>query len=262
MDDRKIICPECSTVNEEDFEYCKNCGTPLKAQDTTVNEPVAQPVAQPVPPTYNVNPNGVILNTIDGHSSADIATFVGKNSYKFLTKFSKMEITGGKVNWCWPAAVLGFFFGPFGAALWFLYRKMYKVAAIIIAVGFSLTALNSIFFGTAIPLEEIMGSIVSGVEGGSVDFSFLDSLYQTAIYSRIQNIIYYAFSLFGGLFGTGLYKSYVKQKISNYKARCVDPNYYSFGLSAVGGTSGGGLAIGIILAILLADAAVLLPSFI
>ena len=102
-------CPECGTENEEQYLYCKNCGTELKANEEKV-ENVEQPVVteQPVqnkenfadssnpepqnnynteynqPPqpqnTYNTgyNPNGINVDSIDGISQEEMALFIGK----------------------------------------------------------------------------------------------------------------------------------------------------------------------------------------
>ena len=155
----KKICSECGTENESDYIYCKNCGTlltsptkpaepaPAKAEPEhefiaqTAPEPkVEQPSFQPAPPVYNTA-NGSAGYTpdsspiTDGIPQEELALFIGKKSAVIMPKFIKMEITNSKVSWCWPAAILGFLFGPMGAALWFFYRKMYKTGALLAVIG-------------------------------------------------------------------------------------------------------------------------------
>ena len=58
-----------------------------------------------------------------------------------------------------------------------------------------------------------------------------------------------------GLLGCRIYKKKAVKSIRKYQAGCVNPQYYRFGLAAAGGTSGGLLAIGIIVPIVLTFAA-------
>ncbi len=257
MEEKKIICPECATENESIYEYCKNCGTPIK-----INEPQPEPQPQPQPQTYSYNApvNNFALDMIDGNPTADVAAFVGKKSNKFITKFSKMEITDSKISWCWPAALLGFFIGPMGSALWFLYRKMYKIGAILMAIGFALGALNWAFFGMPVPHEEMFGSIGNALQEGVFDFSFFKDFVTNETFDAVDTIICFAAGLFGGLFGTYIYKGFAKNKINRYRIKCSDMQYYSFGLSAMGGVSGGALTIGIAAYIILDDILTYIPK--
>ena len=255
-----IICPECSTENEESYEFCKNCGTPLKksAPKTEAKHqprPQHQPFVQSQPQS-----NGFVLETIDGNPIADVKAFIGKNADEFLTKFSKMEITGSRVSWCWPAALLGLFLGPMGAAIWFLYRKMYKIATVLFAVGFALGAMNWAFFGTLIPHLEIVENISDALSKGLLDASFFVDYATSDVFDTVDTIICFVGGVLGGLLGTRFYKDFVKNKINKYRGKFGDMNYYSFGLSAIGGVSGGALAIGIALYIVLDDLLTYIPS--
>ena len=50
-----------------------------------------------------------------------------------------------------------------------------------------------------------------------------------------------------GLFGNYIYMNHCTNAIKKYRASGLDQRYYKLGLASLGGTSGGMLAVGIIL---------------
>ena len=214
---------------------------------------------------------------IDGIPAEDMAIFVGKNASVYLPKFAKMELTGNKAAWLWAPALLSFFFGAFGAACWFFYRKMPKIAVILMAVGIVLGIAKTALEITFVPdiadriaymTENIFGEDFSDGDG---DY-FPDETYPApdetehepqnslpaAVYNLLtplQTVINLTLAIVFGLFGCRIYKKKAVKSIRKYQAGCVNPQYYRFGLAATGGTSGGLLAIGIIVPIFLTFAA-------
>lgn len=272
------ICSECGTENESEYSYCKNCGAPLNksapqnetefigeniqsnSQGSASAEGGSVPPTDFTPPIYSApnyggqqySPYSVYSDySIDGVPAEDIAFFIGKKSTEIMPKFIKMEITRSKTTWCWPAAILGFLFGPLGAALWFFYRKMYKIALILLAAGtviaFSTAALTYNTDSTV--LDSVIGSLNDG------DFnSFADSLKnidgaQTMldlIASGIESIASLATCILAGLFGYHAYKEHCVKAIRSFRQNGIDPRYYRIGLASLGGVSGGMLAVGIL----------------
>ncbi len=183
----KNICPECSTPNEPEYKYCKNCGSrivDLKEQETNAdNGDVAKvpqhPQTPPAPyeqyvqrqsnstiPNYwagantgNPPPSSGSnhepeVDSIDGVPLSDIEAYLGGNAGSFITKFIRMEKTGKKTSWCLIPSLLGFILGMSGAAIWFFRQKMYKIALILLAA--------SIVFTTSALL--ICGNVLGEVE--------------------------------------------------------------------------------------------------
>lgn len=271
----KKICSECGTENESDYIYCKNCGTlltspskpaepePAKAEPEhefiaqTAPEPKAeQPSFQPAPPVYNTA-NGSAGYTpdsspiTDGIPQEELALFIGKKSAVIMPKFIKMEITNSKVSWCWPAAVLGFLFGPMGAALWFFYRKMYKTGALLAVIGALINIIVAAltFNTTSADYTLLYRSFLSG-DMQSV-LNALSSIGSTStlldvIADVISSAAYLATCILTGLFGYYLYKEHCIKAINNFRMSISDRRYYTMGLASVGGVSGGMLAVGII----------------
>ncbi len=269
------ICPECGTENEPQYTYCKNCGTALAVEGgaqennkgsnfnhSTNDNPKYDNFAgrrtqeNSGYTAYDYSQPPFIIDTIDGNPTDDVITFTGKNAMKFVPKFSKMELSGSRVSWCWPVALLGYMFGPLGAAIWFFYRKMYKIALILVAIGVLLGGANAVIdgyvSGIAGPVYE--ESFEQFIEGQNGYFDFLldeyDALEYSPVYSLIEGVISLATMLLGGLFSMHFYKKHIAQQISIYRASNIDPRYYQLGLASIGGTSSGMAWLGILILII------------
>lgn len=259
-----IICHECGAENEPEYCYCKNCGASLKSDteknnnqynnNQNYNSRFNQSGSNYSQNTYN---QAVILDTIDGVPSEDIVTFVGKKSFNILSKFTKMELTGSKASWCWPAAVLGFLFGPLGAAIWFFYRKMYKAAVIFMAIGIVLSAAVGIIAGPPIDKDFLQDAVESFYSGDYAGFynSVNDALSsEDTVRSIAANALDSAASIatiiVAGIFGFYFYKRHAVKSINRYRNMSVDPRYYKIGLASIGGTSSGMAVLGVAILIL------------
>ena len=244
------ICEVCQTENEPQYKYCKNCGHLLNVSESNTEQ--------------YTNPNNsqarflgeTHINDFDGVSAEEMAIFTGKNSHKILPKFEKMQITNSKTSWVWPAAILGLVFGPLGSALWFFYRKMYKVALIFVAIGAVVTIMTgalSYVGGQTVPqsavesffegdFDKAFDQIIASEESISSTQKLLGNLGVL-----IENTACVASGVLAGLFGMYFYKKFCTEKITQYRTSSPDTTFYKMGLSYVGGTSGGMLAVGIIL---------------
>lgn len=114
------ICLRCSTVNLDNFSFCKYCGAPLPTieRKTTVFPP-------------EVSADGYANNISD----AEYTAFVGKNADKIVRRFNFFSATERKTSWCFPVLILGVFFGFFGMATYFFLRKMPKIGLILTLCG-------------------------------------------------------------------------------------------------------------------------------
>lgn len=271
------ICSECGTENENEYLYCKNCGAPLtsaKNEDTnnfsgTVQSEASSGYSQPAqiaePPQSNAayTPYGIYADCgIDGIPTEDVAFFVGKKSAGIMPKFIKMEITHSKTSWCWPAAILGFIFGPMGAALWFLYRKMYKIGTILLAIGAALTVVTSAMTYNSSPID--FDGIFDAIASGDAEL-FGNELEQAQTpldiaASAIDDISGLATCIITGLFGFYAYKEYCVEKIRGFRQSIPDQRYYRMGLASLGGVSGGMLAIGIVCIAVVSNASMAIAS--
>lgn len=239
----KIICKECGTENEKEYDYCKNCGTLLE-------KPQKEPEKTAPTQNSNVSNNNTYNEPFyDGVTPAEMTLFIGKKSNEILPKFQKMKLTDSKISWCWPLALLSFVFGPFGAVLWFFYRKIYKFAFIFSAIGFALSsiiaALN--FNQSNLLTDTILDAIMSGDMQSMLQI--LENVDTTEaglslISSALQDIADISTTVITGLFGYNIYMNHCIEKIKSYKLNHTDPRFYQMGITAIGGVSGGMLALG------------------
>lgn len=166
----KKFCPECKTENEEQFNFCKNCGTALDFKKEKLsgdfNTPEQfDPTAQKSSPMGNGMPE-----EIDGVEKREMLAFLGKDSNKIYDKFLKMEYSGSKVSWCWPVFLLTAFLGFFGTAIWFFYRKMFKPAiAFVIAGTLVLGVQTALNFDNNIEAAKGLVSSIESIFSGNID---------------------------------------------------------------------------------------------
>ena len=267
----KKICPECGTENEQEYIYCKNCGTPLDCKK-------AEP-AENADGRFASDENSQAGNQTAEEKAAEPQS--GNGYYgapytpyasslytiaEITPKFIRMEITRSKVSWCWPAAILGFFFGPMGAALWFMYRKMYKIGTVLLAAGAVLTCVfGAMNYGTD---SQTVKSIIDSIAGGAVSLPNLideaarETTVLSVIASALESVTDLASGVLAGIFGLYAYKEYCVKSIINFRSNCQDSRYYKMGLASVGGVSGGMLAVGLVCIVVVNNAVSLVTALI
>lgn len=254
------ICPRCSTENEPQYTFCKNCGTPLNtATNHTENNTYHTEYKEPQF-TGNAFNSGDI-------SQEEMTLFVGKKSHEILPKFAKMEIFNSKVSWCWPVAILSLFFGVSGASLWFFYRKMYKPATILAIIGAVLTIATSVVTGIITP--ELTNMLNELLESGDINgiLNAINSIPPSklaiyTVFTLLNDIINLLTFILCGIFGFYIYKNHCIEKIHHFKVYQSESPYYKLGLSSIGGVSGGMLGLGIIIMIITANASSVITTLI
>lgn len=269
MENNFIVCHKCGTQNESEYEYCKNCGAALKTEKTNDephyrnaynNQAYSNHAYTNQAYGYNTYNQNFVLETIEGVPSEDVATFIGKKSYEIIPKFTKMEITASKTSWCWPAAILGFLFGPLGSAIWFFYRKMYKIALIFAAIGVITGAAVSLISGPLVD-NEVLQNAKDNFYNGDYQ-SFYDAIdealssndtVRSNIADTVESAVNIASMIVAGIFGFYWYKKHCVNSINRYRNMSVDPRYYKIGLASIGGSSSGMAVLGVAIMILAED---------
>ncbi len=251
-----LYCKHCGTENEEKYTYCKNCGTLLRSGEQSKferNNYRYDYYADKIP------------DEIDGIPSEDFRFFVRKNQYKILDKFAKMSFTGSKLSWCWPAAILSFFFGFFGAAFWLFYRKMYRYGIIALTIGILLSGVTTAI--TYRPTAEFLNEAANAtyeLKGEAPNYADFEAALEQAVgnYTSKRELVFanfiteianYSAALFYGLFGMYLYKKHSLAKITEYRTANRESVYYNYGLSALGGTTAGMAILAIIIAVTISN---------
>lgn len=240
------FCNYCGTENNEQYKFCKQCGSSLETETPVTNQYA-----------YNTNQQyNPQTPYIDGVSYKEMSAFVGKNSHKIIDKFFKMGLADSKISWCWPVAILSFFFGFFGAAFWFLYRKMYKAALIFVALGmvFNIIDLGLTFNSSINIIDDTYNMMTELQQSGDINGAishFLDMLNNVSadgnfalvnLFNDIETLL----SVVGmGMFSLYFYKNFAVKRIKNIKEQSLEENLYFYTLTARGGVSSGMAALGV-----------------
>ena len=277
---KKTICPECKYENEEQFKFCKNCGTMLTVVNNEPKGDFNTPESfEPKAKTEEQNfANTQLPEEIDGVEKRELIAFLGKDADKIYSKFLKMEYSGSKISWCWPVFLLTAFLGFFGSAIWFFYRKMFKPAIALIIAGVLVlgvqTALN---FDKSIEAAKGLISSIEEIFGGSSDNVANPELFfgeeedeivpggpqgvLTIVSDIIGTLETLAGSVIISMFALGIYKKHAVNKIKEQRQKHGQTPYYLYTLSLSGGTSGGMLALGIVIFVVAQNVASAIPAF-
>ncbi|MBQ0084224.1 MAG: zinc-ribbon domain-containing protein [Clostridiales bacterium] len=251
------FCGKCGTENKDEYNFCKKCGTPLSYGRN--------------PHTYENRPSKDFFTEAHGISIEEMEAAVGNNSQRIIGKFNRMHKADSKISWCWPVAVLSYFFGLFGAAIWFFYRKMYKAAIICLAISVALGVGK--FFISREPMTEYIKGVVSiteemtqkiqkNAQNENSDSSVTDvyndflkeytdyiSEYSASSQLRYSSLLdmaeRYISTIMLGMFALYLYKKHILKKAKTLKEKYTDDVSYKNALARSGGTSGGMAVLGI-----------------
>lgn len=263
----KKYCHNCGRENDVNNEFCPGCGTKLlnvEDKNPTNNQNVpppvygqyAQPPVQPIPPMQPpVIEEPLPEIDFDGVSNKELFAYTG--SERIVNKFVSMHKNNSKISWCWPVAVLSLFLGFFGAAIWYMHRKMYKVAVIFIVIGVLIQSAGYVVSGEVKEINQLISmgqSITDGSEYLSdnaentpqIDLDAItDSLLTSenvnlgaVIFDLVDGLINLTLMILLGLFSMNTYKKHCINRVKEYRKVDIEEKYYYHGLSTVGGTIG------------------------
>ncbi len=248
------ICSSCGTENEEIYRFCKNCGNELQETQRQQNSHNAHNSYSSM--NYEMN-----MPDINGIPAEEMSVFLGGKARKIMPKFAKMQLSGSKASFCWPVVIWSYLFGPVGAALWFLYRKMYKIAILFFAIGIIISGISTVANtylsdGETATVDDVL-TIYEEYMNGDIDINeYFDKIYSLEFSgaASVSNIVNIATAIITGIFAYNWYKKFAVKKINRLKASDIDSRYYPFALSAAGGTSGGAVILGIVVYLLITSA--------
>lgn len=262
----KKICLKCSTENEGNYVFCKYCGAMLPVADKLYSYPLEEEqefkeVEEP---------------DIDGISLNEMNTYIGSRPHRFIPKFLRMQTTGQTTSFCLPVLLFGMFFGFFGTAVWFFWRKMSKLGWLFVGIGLFLAAADIIINYDALTayfdgLFSIFENIMQNPQKYS-DRTLISNAFNTLLLSFEENLnpIISLISQYIGrymvpavtsVFAMWIYKNKAVSDIKRIKNTCDDVALRRQLIAKKGGCSG--LLIMIpIFANILANAGVILVCII
>lgn len=258
-----VFCVNCGTENKQDYKFCKNCGAELPDLEENYTPPVSA--------STEADDGG--NEKIYGVSKKHLKTFIGENHEKILSRFSGMELADSNVSWCWPAAVLGFFFGFFGISFWLFYRKMYKSALSSVLIGAVFYIVQAFFvyqsFVGLLPrLSELFDPAFFESGNYQLFFQSLENALSTSvigvnfanIFADIEKTLAV---IFGGLFGLNLYKNHAIKEVTDILEEYSSNETLDMQLKKSGGVQGGMAFLGVVIMLIITSvtSTVMLVSF-
>ena len=204
------VCPECGTQVSGSAVFCENCGKLLKANQETATQTFTTPGGGRIE-IHQLPPFGMMTGTenavagdIEGVPLRDMAAFIGPNAHYYIFKFKRM-IADARYK---PFNFTAFLFRP----LWFLYRKLWKMAILAAIVNFTTS------MPTAISLAVETGALAS-----SYMFPGIETLMTAGqIVNFIANVIF-------GFIAIPMYKKDTVKRLKQIRLESGSDNnlYYS-----------------------------------
>ncbi len=263
-----VVCPLCGTPHHRDC-YKKNgeCGNAEKHNEGYIWEPTVAPLAkeeeekpeipqnfqggaenQPIPVSIDFqfqNPLSAYPPEFQsGIKTIDEAAYIQKGAPSFLNKFF-LEESGKKTFNFWAFLLRGY---------WFIYRKMYKLGALFLAITLALSIIP-LFVPQCVSLSNEMNEISK--KSQNLDYSNIDEAQQQVndIYSSMFNamknhpvgvavaivtdLAQLALAIYCGIIANRKYKEHVEREISKINASAQTEDLRRHRISTEGGASFG-----------------------
>lgn len=290
MDFKNYMCPVCEKAfqDEDDVVVCPDCGTPhhrecWKKNDECFNkekhgtdiEKLIVPHIEEENPSHeavsekqefqrenseDIKKEAEVIfdqvegqswenNTIKGESFKDYATAIGKNERYYLLRFKMMEKRDAAGVWNGVAFLI--------PLAWAFYRKMYKIAALILAlyvlavgtVSYSMFSDGEIMEANAVCMQEDVNYASKILQYASGNEGVVLSPSQTELYNKIMSIeiplfvqilnyaVIFGVRMVMGLKATPFYFKKVTEKIKRIKGMNIPQDLKNYELRRRGGTA-------------------------
>lgn len=218
-----VICQRCKAENQKGMFYCGKCGFPLSAQNSQNQQGGTFPnFSNFMDPMAGVNPEE---DMGDGVTAGEISKFVQNNTPYFIKVFNNIKnFSKGRFSF------VAFFFS--GGYL--LYRKMYKIGAIITAImlllwtaelyihyctpaGQKMIELMNNYYANAANSTQAMNELYKGIASLSLpNLILLCTMYFASFAQLVIRIIV-------GIFSNRWYFKHCKTQISKIKTDNTNP---------------------------------------
>lgn len=257
-----LRCPRCGADNPVGQAICSVCGTSLAPSAEQPRGEFSEGGQDPPTYGYSGGYDPIFIygtlgglrpeEEIGGIPAREMALFVGPTSFYYLPRFKEME-TGGNGGFSWSGAVISF--------LYFLYRKVYLVAAISVILALCLhlpttyyvakawrEVLDEAGFSLSLQDQAAMSDEDLLAQAREMD-KLLTQVTSTESYitaSRLQSwmsIVSFGVCLFFGFFANRIYKEHVVRSIRKLKARYPDQEQYRAMLEKKGGVNKAGVFV-------------------
>ena len=223
-----VTCPRCGYENPADAVFCNKCGIPL-SQGIPNGEGGAKGF------TFSVGFNPFIPKPdekIDGVEAWKLSAVVKENVPKFLMQFKSMYQSGKKISFNFCAMLFGW--------AYFLYRKMYALAAAIFVINMFLAIPSALYMalnGQSVDMTSILTAL--GITMAAEEIAAINTSINASFLSivNITSLLSTAFSVVCALFANWLYFIKCKKTVAKIEAETADTEQFKQKASKKGGVN-------------------------
>ena len=225
-----IICPNCGLFCKEEDEVCPNCQFPLKQPSAASGQgrQVVQGLDDQLPPnaSFGTMFEAIYENDqIDNIPAKDFIFFVRQNYLYFLRAFKIFSQRSKAKVFNWAAFFLNF--------VYFFYRKMYKIGALLLAF-YLISNIPSVILSYHMVQQTMEDPML--MYSLQFDFTGLETL---SLLSQLFMYVRFGVALYCGFTANRHYYKHCRKKIQQLKGISTgnsSSEYYQT-LSSIGGPS-------------------------
>lgn len=265
-----VQCPHCGAINYGNDEYCLKCQKPLHEKSENIlipDSPDAKTAEEQNLKNFqeNLRRFGGLdpASPVDSIPAGEMSDYIGgKNPGRIIRKIASMGRYGKTYSFSFAA----FFFGP----IWFFYRKLIKEGLVYTLLLSLIMVTSSSLFASTTPAQTYykgLGDLTEQFSAGEItqeeyldEATELQENFSSTVYSGsdkgkyiIAMILDYSvifLQLFYSMKALEMYRKKIKKDILSIRPKCTDFPSYQAALRKAGGTSIGGVILGVALVIL------------
>lgn len=250
VENEEIICSACGAKNPADSRFCNACGKPLTSQqDTTYTAPPqSENTANPqggFGGAFVLDPLGGVKADEDlgeGVKAGEAAKFIKASTPYYIPQFKQLKEKGRT-----RFSFVGFIFG----GGWMLYRKMYKLGAVITGLLLLLTLGDlyiKVFHSSAVTVvNELYNEMLTNMRAnyGLNIYSALGDFFASlnteqltiCIVSTVMSLLMILIRVICGIFGNRWYYKHTIKTVSKIKTTSASEQEVDTTLNTKGGVN-------------------------
>lgn len=225
-DDGFVICKKCGTQNEDDTFFCEKCGAPLQESQATQSTPFStnngdsQPFTGASQNVMFFDPLGGVKSDTDfgdGVTAGECAKLTKQSTQYFSIVFNNIvRFSKSRFNFC--ALIF--------SGVYLLYRKMYKIGAIITSIELTMFVAQ-LYISSYINATAAYTKLFQSYNAGDYN-ALMHHYYELSTYDMSMITIYTVLSILSivisiviGVTANRMYFKHCKKQIIKIKSNSI-----------------------------------------